>query len=193
MTFPGSGRHSAARPSGPRGQEKHRPRGPGDSDRHESRAGDLDTCAGAGSRPEGTAATWDSPYGGRAAGRDPGSRWAPAGEEGRDGSRPGPTAAGSGEPSWARPAPGRAQARSQGGRSAARSFRSLSVLRELRATGAGDPRQNANPRFTRARQAPPQRADVDVPSRRPTTPSGREGVGTRSPAGGGSKRRVRRG
>lgn len=51
------------------------------------------------------------------------------------------------------------------------------LIRELRATGAGDPRQNANPRSTRARQAPPQRADVDVPSRRPTTLSGREGVG----------------
>ncbi|XP_038953060.1 PRELI domain containing protein 3A isoform X2 [Rattus norvegicus] len=43
------------------------------------------------------------------------------------------------------------------------------LIRELRATGAGDPRQNANPRSTRARQAPPQRADVDVPSRRRTT------------------------
>lgn len=56
------------------------------------------------------------------------------------------------------------------------SFRSLSVLRELRATGAGDPRRYANPRSTRVRQAPPQREDVDVPSRRPTTPSGWEGL-----------------
>lgn len=44
----------AARPSGPRGQEKHRPRGPGDLGRHASRAGDLDTCAGAGSRAGGS-------------------------------------------------------------------------------------------------------------------------------------------
>lgn len=89
---------TTARSTGPRGQEKYHPRGPGDSGRHASPAGDLDTCALAGSWPEGAAATRDSPYGGRAAGRDPGSRWARAGEEGRDGSRPDPTAAGSGEP-----------------------------------------------------------------------------------------------
>lgn len=174
MTFPG---HSPqrGRSHGARGQGKHGPWRPRNSSRHASRAGDLDTCARAGSRPEGTTTTRDSPCGGKAAGRDPGSRWVRAEEGGRDGSRPGPTAAGSGEPWRVRPAHGRAQARSQGGRAATRRVRSLSVLRELRATGAGDPRRSANPRSTRARQAPPRRADVDVPSRRPTTPSDREG------------------
>lgn len=187
VTFPGSGSHSPQRgPQGPGVRRNTAHGGPGDSGRPESRASDLDTCAGAGSRPEGAAATRDSPYGGRAADRDPGSRWARAGEEGRDGSRPGSTAAGSGEPWWARPAPGRAQARSQGGRSATRGFRSFSVLRELRAAGAGEPRPNASPSTTRARQAPPRRTDVDVPSRRSATPSGREGAGTRSAAGGGA-------
>lgn len=136
----------------------------------------LTPCARAGSRPQRRAeATRDSPCGERAAAPDPGSRWARAAEGGRDGSRPCPTAAGSGEPWRARPALRRAQARSQGGRAATLGFRSLSVLRELRATGARDPRQYANPRSTRVRQAPPRREDVDVPSRRPTTPLGREG------------------
>lgn len=97
VTFPGSRSHSRRR--GP-----HGPRGPGGSDRHASRSGDLDTCSRAGSRPNRAAATRDSPCGGRAAAPDPGSRWARAAEGGPDGSRPGPTAAGSGGPWRARPA-----------------------------------------------------------------------------------------
>lgn len=100
----------------------------------------LTPCARSGSRPKRAAATRDSPCGGRAAVPDPGSRWARAAEGGRDGSRPCPIAAGSGEPWRARPAPRRAQARSQGWRAATLGFRSLSVLRELRATGAVNPR-----------------------------------------------------
>lgn len=137
----------------------------------------LTPCARSGSRPKRAAATRDSPCGGRAAVPDPGSRWARAAEGGRDGSRPCPTAAGSGEPWRARPAPRHAQARSQGWRAATLGFSSLSVLWELRATGAGNPRRYANPRSTSVRQAPPRREDVDVPSGRPTTPSGREGRG----------------